>query len=430
MVPPSSAATWSGTSISPRNAKSIAGQLLAQPRARAGSRLYVADPTQPIVSRPDQPLVDALCLVPGLVDRGEDRAGPVEVRRPGVGQVDAAGGAAQQRHPQLGLELPDLLGQRRLGHVQALGGPAEVPLLGDGDEVAQVTKLHGFILSESQSWRNGYFSIWTVATYGGRMNTPSESSLRSGSDRDPDKRSDVVICEPVRTPVGRFGGALSTLSAVDLASLTLTELVAPHRARRGRRRRRRPRPGLRQRRVPGDRPDRRPRRRPRHRRPRRPGRPPLRVRASRPCCTPPARSPPAPRSVVVAGGAESMSQVEHYALGLRTGVRAGGVELIDRLDRARDDRRRQGPPRPRRHAGDRREPARGVRHRPRGAGRARDPLPAAGRRRPRGRPVRRRAGPGDRPRPARQARRRRRPRRAPARRDHPRATSPRSGRSG
>lgn len=40
-------------------------------------------------------------------------------------------------------------------------------------------------------------------------------------------------------------------------------------------------------------------------------------------------------SLVVAGGAESMSNVEHYALGLRTGVRQGGVELIDRLDRAR-----------------------------------------------------------------------------------------------
>jgi acetyl-CoA C-acetyltransferase len=41
-------------------------------------------------------------------------------------------------------------------------------------------------------------------------------------------------------------------------------------------------------------------------------------------------------NVVVAGGAESMSQVEHYALGLRTGVRSGGVQLVDRLDRARE----------------------------------------------------------------------------------------------
>jgi len=40
--------------------------------------------------------------------------------------------------------------------------------------------------------------------------------------------------------------------------------------------------------------------------------------------------------VVVAGGAESMSNVEHYALGLRTGVRQGGIALMDRLDRARE----------------------------------------------------------------------------------------------
>jgi len=37
----------------------------------------------------------------------------------------------------------------------------------------------------------------------------------------------------------------------------------------------------------------------------------------------------------VAGGVESMSQVEHYALGLRDGVRGDGVTLMDRLARAR-----------------------------------------------------------------------------------------------
>jgi acetyl-CoA C-acetyltransferase len=31
-----------------------------------------------------------------------------------------------------------------------------------------------------------------------------------------------------------------------------------------------------------------------------------------------------------------MSNVEHYAVGLRTGVRQGGIELMDRLDRARE----------------------------------------------------------------------------------------------
>jgi len=147
--------------------------------------------------------------------------------------------------------------------------------------------------------------------------------------------SDIVICEPIRTPVGRFGGALSSLRAVDLAALTLRELVR--------------RTGLQE----GDVDD---------------------VVLGQ--CYPNGESPAIGRiaaldaglgtsvpgvqvdrrcgsalqavlyaagmvatgaaKVVVAGGAESMSQVEHYALGLRTGIRGGGVELMDRLVRARE----------------------------------------------------------------------------------------------
>src|SRR6476661_9124584 len=147
--------------------------------------------------------------------------------------------------------------------------------------------------------------------------------------------TDVVICEPVRTPVGRFGGALSSLSAVDLASLTLTELVR--------------RTGLGEgdvddvvlgqgyangespaigrvaaldaglgTRVPG-------------------------LQIDRRCGSglqavlyAAAQVATGAARVVVAGGAESMSNVEHYALGLRTGVKQGGIQLMDRLDRARE----------------------------------------------------------------------------------------------
>ena len=38
---------------------------------------------------------------------------------------------------EFGLELLDLPAQRRLRHVQALGGAAEVQFLGDGDEAGQ-----------------------------------------------------------------------------------------------------------------------------------------------------------------------------------------------------------------------------------------------------------------------------------------------------
>jgi acetyl-CoA C-acetyltransferase len=39
--------------------------------------------------------------------------------------------------------------------------------------------------------------------------------------------------------------------------------------------------------------------------------------------------------LIIAGGAESMSQAEHYALGLRWGAKSGGIELRDRLVRPR-----------------------------------------------------------------------------------------------
>jgi acetyl-CoA C-acetyltransferase len=146
---------------------------------------------------------------------------------------------------------------------------------------------------------------------------------------------DIVICEPIRTPVGRFGGAYASLSAVDLASHTLTELVR--------------RTGL----TEGDVDD---------------------VVLGQ--CYPSGEAPAIGRiaaldaglgtgvpgtqvdrrcgsalqavlyaagqvatgasTLVVAGGAESMSTVEHYALGLRTGVRGGSVELMDRLVRGRE----------------------------------------------------------------------------------------------
>ncbi|CAN5208151.1 acetyl-CoA C-acetyltransferase [soil metagenome] len=146
---------------------------------------------------------------------------------------------------------------------------------------------------------------------------------------------DVVICNPLRTPVGRMGGALSTLTATDLATVTLRALV--ERTALGE----------------GDVDD-------------------VVLGNGYPNCEAPAigriaaldaglgtgvaglqldrrcgsglqavlyaagQVATGAAEVVVAGGAESMSNVEHYALGLRTGVRQGGIALLDRLDRARE----------------------------------------------------------------------------------------------
>ena len=148
-----------------------------------------------------------------------------------------------------------------------------------------------------------------------------------------DRATDVVVCEPLRTPVGAMGGVLKGFSAADLGTIALKALLE--------------RTGL----GEGDVDD---------------------VVLGN--CNPNGEAPAIGRVValnaglgtgvpglqvdrrcgsglqavlyaamqvgsgasrlVVAGGTESMSQVEHYAL-LRQGVRGDGVELADRLARAR-----------------------------------------------------------------------------------------------
>ena len=145
---------------------------------------------------------------------------------------------------------------------------------------------------------------------------------------------DAVICEPLRTPVGRFGGALSDVEVATLAATVVRAVVD--------------RTGLDPERiddvilgqgypngeapalgrvaaldaglgveVPG-------------------------VQVDRRCGSglqavldAAMRIQTGAAEVVLAGGAESMSRTEHYTMALRSGVKAGSVELHDRLGRGR-----------------------------------------------------------------------------------------------
>ena len=55
---------------------------------------------------------------------------------------DAPARAREERRADGGLQLADRVAERRLGHVQPLRRAAEVELLRDGDEVAEVVELH------------------------------------------------------------------------------------------------------------------------------------------------------------------------------------------------------------------------------------------------------------------------------------------------
>ncbi|ALG83436.1 acetyl-CoA C-acetyltransferase [Gordonia phthalatica] len=146
--------------------------------------------------------------------------------------------------------------------------------------------------------------------------------------------SDIVICSPLRTPVGRMGGALKNLTVNRLATDLLCELAS--------------RTGLGENDiddvilgqgypngespalgriaaldaglgvgVPGTQIDRRC------------------GSGLQAVLSGAAHIASGGADLVVAGGAESMSNVEHYVLGIRSGTGQGGVELRDRLDRGR-----------------------------------------------------------------------------------------------
>jgi hypothetical protein len=70
----------------------------------------------------------------------------------------------EQLDAQLGLELADLRGERRLGHVQPLGGATEMALLGHRHEVPQVTQIHTSSISISSDMRTSEYRSLGLAS--------------------------------------------------------------------------------------------------------------------------------------------------------------------------------------------------------------------------------------------------------------------------
>src|SRR5262245_43430058 len=93
----------------------------------------------------------------------------------------------EQGDAQLLLQLPDLLTQGRLRDAQAGGGAAEVQLLGDGQEVAQVAELHR-IDSYLGCLNCSRFLYWTAAL-------PSCVAVATRRDEEGgDQHAEIAAC--------------------------------------------------------------------------------------------------------------------------------------------------------------------------------------------------------------------------------------------
>ena len=87
-------------------------------------------------------VVDAPRVAPRPVEIAEDRPRVAQERLARGRHLHPAARARQQLAPELLLQQPDLVAQRRLGHVQPRGGPAEVQLLRHGHEISELPELH------------------------------------------------------------------------------------------------------------------------------------------------------------------------------------------------------------------------------------------------------------------------------------------------
>ena len=85
---------------------------------------------------------DSSRLLSGVVDGVENGDGSLQICLARGRQFDPSGAPGEEADLEFALQLPNLLGERRLRDVQSLGGPAEVQFLGDRAEVPQVTQFH------------------------------------------------------------------------------------------------------------------------------------------------------------------------------------------------------------------------------------------------------------------------------------------------
>jgi hypothetical protein len=90
-----------------------------------------------------------------ILDLGQDAAGAAKDFGPGAGQADAARQAFDQPGVQRRFQLADLQGQRRLADMDLVGGKAELPGLGQGNEVAQLFQRGGHDCGIRRSYRKG-----------------------------------------------------------------------------------------------------------------------------------------------------------------------------------------------------------------------------------------------------------------------------------
>jgi hypothetical protein len=137
-----------------RRPTSTPGCELLKRASSSGTSTLPAGSSAPIQIRPRGHPAQFVDIGVRAVQLGEDAAGPSGDGLPRLGDDDAPAGALEQRRAELSFELPDLVGQGRLGDVELFGGAGEVAVPRDGFHAAQLLEVHAVILYCDQFHQN------------------------------------------------------------------------------------------------------------------------------------------------------------------------------------------------------------------------------------------------------------------------------------
>ena len=95
---------------------------------------------------------------------GERRARLRDHRGRPVADPHSPALALEQAKAKLGLELEDLAAKRGLAHVAGRRRAAEMLMIGDGDDIFEVSEVHGGTIGHDDSAiRNNRFEQWSIA---------------------------------------------------------------------------------------------------------------------------------------------------------------------------------------------------------------------------------------------------------------------------
>ena len=139
--------------------------------------------------------------------------GPDMADQPGAGGGGrhAFAGALEQRHAKQFFELAELHRERRLADAAGLRGAAEMPLLGHGEQIAEVTKVHRvrwaaiIVPIYHTGWRLGLPFI-----VGMQQAVPGPDDLRGGRWHPPIRPAPpVTACDRRRPGSGWLSGIVT-----------------------------------------------------------------------------------------------------------------------------------------------------------------------------------------------------------------------------